>query len=178
MNFKNNFINSYIKEHNLNIIGFDDNKPWGGYYIYESNDKQDKKILWIKPGNFLSLQFHGSKEHPGHSEEFTALTEMAVVMGNSDVAMNPEQLDEELKNLNIIKLKAQETMFTQSGVLHAYINPFDHDEFLLETRTSTIAENEKQREANITRIYDQTLRTGTVQWAIDLVERIKALAAK
>lgn len=171
--FKNQFINNYIKEHNLNIIGFDEDKPWGGYYIYESNSKQDKKILWIKPENFLSLQYHGSKEHPGHSEEFTALTEMKVVMGNKDVAMNPGLLDEDLKNLNIISLKAGETKVTPAGFLHAYVNPYEHDIFLLETRISTIEEDENIREVNIVRIYDQTLRPGTTQWPEDLIQRIK-----
>jgi len=66
---KNKFVEDYLTEHHLQVISMDEEKPWGAYYVIEETPEYDKKILWIKPHQFLSLQYHGNTTHLGHREE-------------------------------------------------------------------------------------------------------------
>lgn len=173
MQFKNNFINNYIQQHNLNIISYNEEKPWGGYYVYEETPEYDKKILWVKPGNYLSLQFHGTPTHPGHSEIATALSNFKIVLGTkSVVGLSEEEMQQELRNLKVIGLKPGESIDIPAGFLHAYVNPFEEDMYILETRTSQIAETSAEREANIVRVYDQTRRDNLPDWPAEMKNKI------
>lgn len=77
---KNKFVQDYIQKHTLPVLQFDEEKPWGAYYVTHETGEFDEKILWVKPGEFLSLQYHGSPSHPGHHEKGVALTDMALVL--------------------------------------------------------------------------------------------------
>ncbi|HSW77017.1 MAG TPA: hypothetical protein VLG50_08215 [Candidatus Saccharimonadales bacterium] len=44
------FVEAYLKEHELNIIESDSNRPWGGWYLFWENSSSDKKILHVLPG--------------------------------------------------------------------------------------------------------------------------------
>ncbi len=85
---------------------------------------------------------------------------MALILGSE----NMENIDREdiykkiPEDIRIIPLSPREKFFTPPGVLHAYINPFDHDVYLTEIRVSQIPEQAIDREKNITRIYDRTMR--------------------
>jgi hypothetical protein len=61
---KNAFAEKYIRENNLTVIQYDEDKPWGAYYVIEETLEYDKKILWLKPHALLSLQYHGNPLHP------------------------------------------------------------------------------------------------------------------
>jgi mannose-6-phosphate isomerase-like protein (cupin superfamily) len=173
MQFKNEFINKYIKDHNLNIISSNEEKPWGGYYVYEETPEYDKKILWVKPGNYLSLQFHGTPTHLGHSEIATALNNFKIVIGTKNVVgLNEEEMQVELRNLKVISLSSGESIDIPAGFLHAYVNPFKEDMYLLETRTSQIPETSADRESNIVRIYDQTRRDNLPDWPEEMQAKI------
>ena len=171
---KNTFIEKYIIEHGLTVLHFDEEKPWWAYYVIEETAEYDKKILWIKPGQYLSLQYHGNPTHLGHREEGEWLTDMAFVIWRTDVSIM--NLDEIYgltpDDLEVIFLKKWEQFHTPVGVLHAYVNPFDHDVYLLETRISQTPEKASDREKNIVRVYDTTMRNGTPNWPEWLIQKI------
>lgn len=164
------FVQKYLKENNATLIDSNEDKPWGGYYIFEVGKDYDKKVLRVKPDQYLSLQFHGTLDHPGHSEKWIALTDFVIVLGNkSAVGLSDSELNEELSNLKIIKVKQGDSIQIPSGVMHALVNPFDNDIYVQETRTSQMDESSDDREKNIVRIYDQTRRDGLPDWT----ERLK-----
>lgn len=174
---KNAFVEKYIRENNLTVIQCDEEKPWGAYYVIEETPEYDKKILWLKPHALLSLQYHGNPLHPWHREEGEGMTDMALVLWKEDMThMTLENIYEKIPaDLEVMKLRKWEKFSTPAGVLHAYINPFDHDVYLLETRISQVAEQASDREKNIMRIYDTTMRGGTPDWPDWLRQKITAL---
>jgi len=171
---KNTFVEKYIADNKLSILQCDEEKPWWAYYVIEETAEYDKKILWIKPHQFLSLQYHGNPSHLWHREEGEWLTDMALVLGKTDVSLLSVEAIYELipQDLEILTLNKWEQFHTPAGVLHAYINPFDHDIYLLETRISQTPEQASDREKNIIRIYDTTMRWGTQDWPEWLREKI------
>lgn len=171
----NTFVKGYAERNRLTITSFDETKPWGGYYIYEIGPNYDKKIIWVKAGQYLSLQYHGSRLQPGHEEEWKALTNIKVVLGNINIAENPDKLDEDLGSLRILEILKDDSVHIPQGFLHALVNPYQDDIYLLETRTSTFDEAPEAREKNITRIYDQTQRDGLPKWPLYLIEQINEL---
>jgi hypothetical protein len=174
---KNSFVEKYLKDNNLTIIQCDEEKPWGAYYVTNETSDFDEKILWLKPGELLSLQYHGSPTHPGHHERGLALTDMALVFGKTDVSKYTldEIYEKYVQELEVIFIPAGGTFETQPGFLHAYINPFDHDVHMTEVRTSQIPEQAADREKNIVRIYDTSLRGGTPDWPQWLRDKIAEL---
>jgi hypothetical protein len=102
---------------------------------------------------------------------------MALVLWKEDMThMTLEDICEKISaDLEVMKLRKWEKFSTPAGVLHAYINPFDHDVYLLETRISQVAEQASDREKNIIRIYDTTMRGGTPDWPDWLRQKITAL---
>ncbi len=136
-------------------------KPWGSYEVFEVGSTYDKKILKVNPGFFLSLQFHGTTQHPGHSEQWVALTDIVVVKGF------------ELDKLEIKKYQKNDTIKIAAGEYHALVNPFSFEIAVEETRTSPIVESAEDREKNITRIYDQTHRYGLPDFPEELKAQIK-----
>lgn len=163
---KNAFVEKYIQDKHLQVLQSDEEKPWGGYYVIEETSEYDKKILWIKPGEFLSLQYHGNLDHPGHSEQGIALNDMAIVLGKTDVSgcTADEIYEKYVQELEVIFIPAGGEFHTPRGFLHAYINPFDHDVYLTEVRTSQIIENASARENNIIRVYDTSMRYNKPDW--------------
>lgn len=157
---KNNFIKKYAEDNHLTILQYDEERHWGGYYIFEECHEYDRKILWLKPHACLSLQYHGTPDRPGHHEEGEGLTDMILALGKEDMThQDTTTVYEKVpSDVQLLKLQKGEKFFTPSGVLHAYINPFDYDIYLLETRISHIPEKSHEREANITRIYDTSMR--------------------
>lgn len=174
---RNSFVEKYIRDNGLTVIQCDEEKPWGAYYVIEETPEYDKKILWLKPHALLSLQYHGSPSHPGHQEEGWWLTEIALVLWKKDMTnIHLDSIYQKIPtDVGVIKLEKWEKFSTPAGVLHAYINPFDHDVYLLETRISQISEQASDREKNITRIYDTTMRGGTPDWPQWLRDKIAEL---
>lgn len=177
---RNSFVEKYIRDNGLTVIQCDEEKPWGAYYVIEETPEYDKKILWLKPHALLSLQYHGNPGHPGHREEGEWLTEMAFVLWRQDMTNIPlDSIYEKIPtDVEVIKLEKWEKFSTPAGILHAYINPFDYDVYLLETRISQIAEQASDREKNIIRIYDTSMRDGTPDWPQWLLDAIKILTIK
>ena len=174
---KNTFVENYIRDHGLTVLQCDEEKPWWAYYVLEETPEYDKKILWLKPHALLSLQYHGTPSHPGHREEGEWLTDMALVLGKEDMStLTLDQIYQKIPDdLKVIPLKKWEKFDTPAGFLHAYFNPFDHDIYLLETRISRIPETADDREKNIIRIYDTTMRGGTPDWPEWLRDKIAEL---
>ena len=77
-----------------------------------------------------------------------------------------------VQELEVVFIPEGGTFSTPAGVLHAYINPFDHDVYLTEVRTSQVVENASAREKNIIRIYDTSMRNGVPNWPKWLLEKI------
>lgn len=168
------FVEKYLKENNLSLIDSNEDKPWGGYYIFEAGSNYDKKILRVKPEQYLSLQFHGTQDHPGHAETWIALTDFVIVLGSrSAVGLSDEEYQNELNSLKIIRVKQGDKIEIGSGFMHALVNPFDHDIYVQETRTSQFDESSDEREQNIVRIYDQTGRDGLPDWPNKIKNEIK-----
>ncbi len=171
---KNAFVEKFIAENHLQILQSDEWKPWWAYYVTHEIPEYDEKILWIKPGEFLSLQYHGNLSHPGHAEKGIAITDMALVLWKTDVSALPieEIYETHVSELDIIFIPKWWQFSTPAGHLHAYINPFQHDVYLTEVRTSQIREWSNEREKNITRVYDTTGRNGIPPWPKWLLEKI------
>lgn len=174
---KNTFVDTYIQDNHLSILHFDEERPWWAYYVLEETPQYDKKIIWVKPGEFLSLQYHGTPTHPGHHEKGVALTDMAIVLWKTDVSKCTldEIYEKYVHELEVIFIPAGWTFETQPGFLHAYINPFDHDVHMTEIRTSQVPEQAADREKNIVRIYDTSLRGGTPDWPQWLRDKVAEL---
>jgi hypothetical protein len=171
-NMTTNFVLDYLEDHQISIIESDPNRPWGGWYITEINREKylDKKILRVVPQTLLSLQFHGSVGHPGHKETWVALTKIrAVVSTESLINKSLDGVDEKLL---IVDVEPQGILIIEPGCLHALANPFGTDIYVVETRESQIAEGPDDRERNIVRIYDQTMRNGVCAYPKDLFDKI------
>ena len=166
-------IREYFAKHNLNLLLKDEERPWGGWYVYETGDNYDKKVMWVKPRNLLSLQYHGTTEHPSHAEQWTAITTMCVALGNKPVVgLSAAELAVELANVRVITIQPGDKIDIPAGYLHALCNPYDTDLYMLETRTSPSREDSNSRENNIVRIYDQAQRGGVPQFPPELYNRI------
>lgn len=193
--FSNNKVTEYLQQFSLEVGLYDDTRPWGAWYIIDSGESYqqsryygiesdaslvqglkgsfDKKILKTIPGTLLSLQYHGTIDHPGHSEIWLACTKMrAVVSKKSAVGASSRELEDILQNLIVLEIEPGGQLYNPGGFIHALANPFDSDVFLIESRISQIQESSDQREANIVRIYDQTQREGTPVFPKELFERV------
>jgi|GEM_PF-2970448 len=170
-------ISPYLEKNNLEVIDSNETKPWGAYYILNSSPEFDTKILLVKPHNALSLQFHGTPEHPGHNEEWTAITPFRIVLSKETaVGKSPEQISEIIKNLQVISLQPGEQIKIPAGFMHALVNPFaDKNIMLRETRTSQVAEASAAREENIVRVFDQTHRDNLPDFPADLKAKMFAV---
>jgi hypothetical protein len=198
MKFQNERVNEYLTSRGKEIIKFDDQRPWGGWYIFDQGDSYqqseycgnetqielvehlkgsfDKKVLRVLPGTLLSLQFHGTSTHPGHSEIWQACTDIRVVLSKvSGVGLDEIALSKVLQELVVIDVKAGGTLFIPGGFIHALSNPYESESFVIETRISEIPEDSGQREDNIVSIYDQTQRRGAPIYPQGLFERIMKL---
>ena len=142
---KNAFVRDYVARKKLTITGIKEDKEWGGYYnLFEDGHNYDIKILWVKPKGVLSLQYHGSPEHPGHHEIWTPISNARIILG------------ETVDSLEIIDRHPGGIILIPAGHIHSLANPFADDSvYVVEVRISSKNENRKKREANITRIYDE-----------------------
>lgn len=138
-------------------------RPWGDWTLIDQDDMSDKKILHLLPGSLLSLQFHGDENHPGHKETWLALTKIRAVVGDT------------IDDLSIIDIQPQGQLIINPGMIHALVNPFATDCYVMETRESQCVERPIDREENITRIYDQTNRGGLPSYPEALLKRIWSL---
>lgn len=146
----NVFVREYAKSRKLNVESFDEARDWGGFYILASGMNYDVKILWVKPGELLSLQCHGTLESPGHDEVWTALTNVRVIRGAS------------VESLEIIDRVPGSIVTIDGGVMHCLANPFAEDDvYVSEVRISSGAETPQQREQRIVRVYDKYERADT-----------------
>lgn len=170
------FVRNFLTENKVEIIDANENKPWGAYYVFEQGSDFDRKILKVKPGKYLSLQYHGTTEHVGHSEKWLALTDFAIVIGSkSAVGLFQEEIAQELQNLRVLKIQKGDSIDVPSGFMHALVNPFQQDIYVQEMRVSPKDESSSEREENIVRIYDQTQRDNLPNWPEDLNKKIQAL---
>lgn len=188
-------IDDYSSRHQLQIINSDPQRPWGGWYLIDQGDsfKQsryvqqkalfikgekfdgsfDKKILHILPDTLLSLQFHGSEKHAGHSELWMAATNLRILISlDQGVGLDSVKLKQLIDTIRIIDMEAGSSVFVPAGFLHSIANCYDTDAYLVETRLSAIRETAPDREMNITRIYDRTGRGNTPFFPRELLERI------
>ena len=92
-------------------------KPWGHEIRWAINDKYLGKILYIKAGNRLSLQYHEQKD-----ETIYVLSGEAVV-----------HLDDKIHLLS-----KGESLRIQPGMIHRFCAPEDSDVELIEVSTPEI----------------------------------------
>ena len=173
MTFDNKLVNEFMKDNKLNIIEEDGKRPWGDWYIIRLEKQFDTKVLRVIPKTLLSLQYHGTPTHQGHSEKWVACTNIrALISKQSAIGLSKEELTKSLNEMIMVDIKAGGTLIIGPGIIHALANPFDDDIYVIETRLSEIVETSKDREDNIVRIYDQTNRNGTPSFPPNLVKRI------
>lgn len=174
----------YLETHALSDVT-GDTRHWGGYIHLDKKPDYDEKIFWINPTRdpsqpikALSLQFHGIHGVAPHSEEFTALTDMAFLIGTRDLSkLSPQELevalDEEIITIEARFLKKGDKMRTPGGYLHAYVNPFfDKYVILTEKRISPENQSDDVREANIYRLYDQDGRGARGSYPEEILNKI------
>lgn len=183
MDFKNIIVDDYLKSNNLQIINSDPHRPWGGWYMIDINSTScyndslsslsDKKIIRVIPGSLLSLQYHGSLDNSGHDEIWETCTKTrAIVSKKSVIGMSKSDFEHCLNDLLVIDLDPSAKIVISAGFIHALVNPYDNDLFVIETRISQKQESSNDRENNITRIYDQYNRSGTSSYPSDLLLKI------
>lgn len=177
MQFQNKEVTDYLNRNQLKVISFDDNRPWGGWYLINidqsPNSNFDKKILRVVPNTVLSLQFHGTESHPGHLEIWEACTHIrAIISKESVVSKTSGELCVILENLIFVDVNPGGTLIIGPGYIHALANLYKEDIYVIETRQSQIVETCDQRENNIVRIYDQTNRNNTPSYPDELILRI------
>jgi len=166
-------VSDYLKDNNYQVVSQDEERPWGRFYVFQVGDNYDKKILWVKPQNLLSLQYHGSKIQPGHSENWLALTDFRILISKQNALEYPNYEEKTLLNdLEIRDIKTGSEINIPAGHMHALVNPYLHDIFLVETRTSAKNESSKDREDNIVRVYDLTQRNNTPSYPKNLYSEL------
>ncbi|MDQ6984851.1 MAG: hypothetical protein Q9M91_03910 [Candidatus Dojkabacteria bacterium] len=171
MEITNIFIRSFLQINNYEVLEMDEGKNWGGYYILRSDEKSDYKILWLKPKRVRALRYHGLTGS-AHKETWKALTEIRVILGHTDLAINKDQFDEEISNLQILDVDPNETVEIPKGYLHGLVNPFETDIYLFEYRESDHVETTEEREKNTKVVYDQTGEFNAPRWPSELLFRI------
>ncbi len=168
-------IDDYIGKNHLTIVD-EVYRPWGSFHIYEQGTNYDKKVVELKPGQFLSMQYHGSPSHDSHIETYTAITDFVLAYRpGSVIGLSLEEVTNLALECQGILIRAGETFSIKEGELHAWCNPFNTCVYLLEHRQSSKTETWEDRESNITRIFDQTMRDGCPQWPQVLKDKIQAL---
>lgn len=187
MEIGDQYVKSYLYEKGItSLIAADEARPWGAWWLFENGkypvtlEDYDRKILKVNPADgarMLSLQFHGSVDTPGHREEWRAITDILLLIGQrSVVGLSGAVLEEAIDEMKLIQLKANESIEIPAGYLHALINPWsDRAIYVEETRISPghVEQDYQQREENIVRIYDQTGRGGLPDFPDFWKERIK-----
>ncbi|HPO06166.1 MAG TPA: hypothetical protein PLQ36_03575 [Candidatus Gracilibacteria bacterium] len=182
------FVENILNEYQANVIEQDENRPWGGWWLFEegrlahSGENYDRKIIRVNPGesmNMLSLQYHGQEALPGHREIWQALTDLVIIIGEDDMTkLSQAEKTEALQNLKYLQLKAGQSIEIPAGYLHALVNPYSQQAvYLEEFRISPPFSNQNRqtREANITRIYDQTGRDNLPDFPLQIKNRILQL---
>jgi mannose-6-phosphate isomerase-like protein (cupin superfamily) len=168
----NRLIQKYLEKQKLTIIK-NDIRPWGGWYLIDDTNTFDKKIIHVEPKMLLSLQYHGTPENRGHKEIWECCTRVrAIVSEKSVVGVAQDALNELLGKLLVIDILPGGKLIIEPGVIHALVNPFDENLYVIETRVSMKEETSIDREANITRIFDFTNRYGIPSYPQDLINRI------
>jgi len=167
----NTIITNYISKNNFQIISSDLNRPWGGFHILDTEDSKetktlfDTKIIYVLPTKLLSLQYHGSSTYIGHNEIWYTCTKTRILLSKKSVIdLSLQELTQCLNDLLIIDLEPNAKIFIPVGFLHALINPYDTNLYIIETRLSQIPELSSDRENHITRIYDQGTRPNTTPY--------------
>jgi hypothetical protein len=180
MQFDNQLVTDYLCTNRLKVIKSDASRPWGGWYLIDIHNPEnssqslyDKKIIRVVPGTILSLQYHGSPDHMGHSELWEACTKMRALIGlRSVVGVSQDELEKSIRDTIIVDIEAGGKILIRAGCLHALANPYDEDVFIIEQRQSFHPESPESRENNIVRIYDQTNRNGVPSYPVDLLNNI------
>ena len=177
MQFQNKEVTDYLNRNQLKIISYDSNRPWGGWYLInidQSTDSNfDKKILRVIPDTVLSLQFHGTESHPGHLETWEACTNIrAIISKESVVNKTNSELSIILEDLLLVDVNPGGSLIIGPGYIHALVNLYKEEIYVIETRQSQIVETSDDRENNIVRIYDQTNRNNTPSYPNELILRI------
>ena len=171
------FVKDYFFKNSLELIEMNEDKPWGAYYVYEETDKYDCKVFRVDPGKILSIQFHGTPDHPGHDEIVTAITKLTLFLSDrSAVGLTRERQEEIAGNCKLFVVEVGQEKEMPAGSVHAYANPYNHAIYFLERRTSQVPEKAKDREANIIRIFDQAARPGTKPLPDKLLELFNKVA--
>jgi hypothetical protein len=171
---KDPFVRDYLERNQITPLIIDEDRPWGGFVVIEETAKYDKKLLWVNPGQFLSLQFHGINGSQGHNEEWTMLTDAVVVWGEKQLQSASEvEVKHELENLRVEFTPKETILSIPAGTMHAMVNPLAQVVYWLETRTS-VSDNSsaRDRELDIRRIYDNAHRDGLPSYPQKLVDII------
>lgn len=174
MKFDNQIVNDYLQDNNLQVIKFD-RRPWGGWYLIENYPVliRDRKVLHVTPGTLLSLQYHGTASNPGHREIWDACTKIrALISTRPVIGLSKEDFEKCVNELLMIDLEPHAKLYIGPGFIHALINPYANDLYVIETRESIQPESSDTRENNISRIYDQTNRGGIPAYPTELSQKI------
>ncbi len=108
-------------------------RPWGSYTVLEEGEGFKLKRITVKPGGFLSLQYHNHR-----SEHWV------VVKGKVEVEINGKRS----------ALKPGESTFVPSGITHRLGNPFEENAEVIEVQVG-----EYLGEDDIVRLEDRYGRT-------------------
>lgn len=117
---KFNEIKSYLDQMDLRVVGMDDARPWGGFFVIDENDsakfinlffpvldqsalsggKISPKILMVQPGKKLSWQYHHRRS------EVWKLIDGEAAVAKSETDVEAERI--QLHKGDIVELKQGE----------------------------------------------------------------------
>jgi quercetin dioxygenase-like cupin family protein len=93
-------------------------KPWGHETIWANTDLYVGKVLHIKAGQSLSLQYHNLKDETIHLLSGTMIYRVGTEKGRKPEAGSQKAGDGQVPELRVIELKAGESFRNEPGTVH------------------------------------------------------------
>jgi len=93
-------------------------KPWGHETIWANTDLYVGKVLHIKAGHSLSVQYHNLKDETIHLLSGTMIYRVGTEKGWKPEAGSRKAGDGQAPELRVIELKAGESFRNEPGTIH------------------------------------------------------------
>ena len=93
-------------------------KPWGHETIWANTDLYVGKVLHIKAGHALSLQYHNLKDETIHLLSGTMIYRVGTEKGWKPEAGSRKAGDGQVPELRVVELKAGESFRNEPGTIH------------------------------------------------------------
>ena len=93
-------------------------KPWGHETIWAQTDRYVGKVLHIRAGQALSLQYHNLKDETIHLLSGTMIYRVGTADGRKPDAGSRKPEDGKAPELRVVEFKAGESFRNEPGTIH------------------------------------------------------------